>query len=327
MPRSPRLLVLAAVLVLATLSTPAFAATSASSSSSAESKIVDLINARRAEEGLPALTPRADLHEAARSRTFDHAEQGFQEHKPYSQSEVCCLMGFGEILAYVSGHGESGSSSLANALMGQWRGSGSHDSVMTKESFDQIGVGVVVDSDGRVWGTAIFRICDGSSGCSGGAQSPAGNTSRSWGKPAPAPEPEPKPAPKVAPKPKPEPAPAPAPKPKVAPKPAPKPEPAPAPKPEPTPEPTPTPEPEPEPTPEPIVPPSYPLARTPEASGIGPKTTPVTRKPVSTPVRMAAATAPMTPAPATPGPSPLMAALILAGLLASGTIITRPLRR
>ncbi len=240
---------------------PAAAATEAWSVADAERALVDLVNDHRRRAGATPLTPRADLHAAARDWSFAQAEDGAISHNPSLGDRVCCWARIGENVARAGGTGDSGARAVARALFDLWRTSGSHEATMTDPEYDQLGVGVVVDDDGDAWGTTTFRLCDGTD-CAGGPQGPAGDTSVQWAPPpapAPAPEPDPEPAPAPEPEPKPEPKPEPEPEaepePVAAPSPstAASPSPGPAPSPSPAPEPSPTPSPSPEPSPVPDV--------------------------------------------------------------------------
>lgn len=243
--------------LLVLVAPPAHAASEATSSASAEQTLVELINDRRAEAGAPALTARADLHDVARDWSFSQAERGEMGHNPHRNDQVCCWTKIAENVARSSGHGGSSAAAVADALMELWRNSPGHDQTMVDPEVDQVGLGVVVDDDGTAWGTAVFRRCDGSSACAGGAQGPSGDQSVSWAPPPPPPSPAPTTAPAPEPEPEPEPQ-------------APSPAAATAPRPQPSPVAAPTPSPSPsspwEPSPPPL-PTEVPTTGGPDASG------------------------------------------------------------
>lgn len=219
--------VLLALCLLLVVSTTALAATEARSSARAEMVLAELINDRRAEVGLPALTTRADLHDIARDWSFAQAERGQMDHNPDLTRQACCWTRIAENVAHSGGHAGAGATTIAQALMQLWRDSPQHDTTMTDDGVDQLGVGIVIDDDGTAWGTTVLRRCDGSS-CTGGSQAPAADTSVSW---APPPAPEPEPAPRPEPTPTIVAAPSPAPTPTVAPTPSRSPSPPPSPTP------------------------------------------------------------------------------------------------
>lgn len=254
MPVRITLVVLLTTSLLALVPALALAATDARSSSQAEAVLVDLVNDRRAEVGAPPLTPRADLHAISRDWSFAQAERGDLAHNPNLSSQACCWTRIAENVARDSDHDGSGATAIARGLMDLWRRSSGHDAAMTDRDVDQVGVGVVIDDDGTAWGTTVFRACDGTD-CAGGAQRPAGDTSRSWG-PPPAPEPVPDPEPEPASEPEPQPEPEPEPGPAPDPLPSPSPSPSPPPRPSPAPTPAPSPSPNPGPSPRPLATPS-----------------------------------------------------------------------
>lgn len=206
-------LVVAVLLLL--VPAAAHAATEATSSATAEQRLVQLINDRRADAGVPAVTARADLHDIARDWSFVQAERAGLGHNPSLSGQACCWTEIAENVARSSGHGGSSADTVARALLNLWANSSGHDQTMTDPEVDQVGLGVVVDDDGTAWGTAVFRRCDGSS-CAGSAQGPAGDTTVSWAPPPAPPEPEPAPEQQAAPAEGPSPSPSPTPTPSPA---------------------------------------------------------------------------------------------------------------
>lgn len=248
---SRRVLVALIAATVVLLPSAAAAATTATSSADAEQALVELVNQRRAEVGLPALTPRADLHAAARGWSFTMAEQGRMSHSTDLGSTVCCWTRVAENVARHDGLGSTGAGRVSQQLYELWRGSPQHDRAMVDPDVDQLGLGVVVDGDGTAWGTTVFRACDGSS-CDGEAQGPAGDTTADWAPPpstAPPPSPTPPPEADTAPSPEPAPQPAPEPEPTTGPLPGPTPPPSPTPAPSPSRIPAPVPSPSPGPSP------------------------------------------------------------------------------
>ncbi|MFP5310751.1 MAG: CAP domain-containing protein [Actinomycetes bacterium] len=151
-------------LLVMTPTLPAFA------SSSAESDLVSRINAERARRGLGGLSVSGDLVSVARDNSAKMARNGQLSHT----SNLGGRVGGWEKVAENVGYGGS-----AKAVHSAFMSSGSHSGNILDPAFTQVGVGVVVDGDGTLWVTQVFRQPKG-------ASSP----------PAPEPEPEPAPAPK-----------------------------------------------------------------------------------------------------------------------------------
>lgn len=165
------LLLLVAGTVLATIAlpqTPAFAATDAG----AESEFVQLINGERANRGLPQLRVASDLVGVARDHSKDMAASGHLHHNPNLGQDVSNWQRVSENV----GVGWS-VPSLHSAFMD----SSGHRANILDDKVTEIGVGVEVEEDGRIWVTQVFRL-------------PAGAS-----EPAPEPEPEPEPEPTVEP--------------------------------------------------------------------------------------------------------------------------------
>jgi hypothetical protein len=167
---SRRLSTLAAILglltslLVVTTTPPAFA------SSSAESDLVSRINAERAKRGLGGLSVSGDLVSVARDNSAKMARNGQLSHT----SNLGGKVGGWKKVAENVGYGAS-----AKAVHSAFMSSGSHSGNILDPAFTQVGVGVVVDGDGTLWVTQVFRQPKG-------ASTP----------PAPEPEPEPAPAPK-----------------------------------------------------------------------------------------------------------------------------------
>jgi uncharacterized protein YkwD len=207
-----RVLVVLVLSLLASLLLPT--APHARADAGLESQFVAATNQARAAQGLPALAVAGDLTSAARAHSRVMADSGDLHHDPNLSSTLGDWRKFGDNV----GNGASVSSVHARFM-----GSSQHRRNILDPDFTQVGIGVVVDGNGQIWVTQVFR-------------QPAGASPAPAPDPAPAPAPTPDPAPAPAPTPDPAPAPAPAPAPSVAPAPAPPP-PTGAPEPEPAPEP------------------------------------------------------------------------------------------
>ena len=185
--RGAALLVTISVAAALLLVTSSPGAAMAATDAGAESDFVARINAERAARGLVRLSVAGDLTAAARTHAGDMASQVRLHHNPNLGPDVCCWERVSENVGVGGSVG-----SLHTAFMG----SSGHAANILDDRVTQVGVGVEVDDEGRMWVTQVFRL-------------PAG-ASTPEPEPAPAPEPEPEPTRDPAPGPTQEPAPAPA---------------------------------------------------------------------------------------------------------------------
>lgn len=144
--RFVRLLVLATVVVGAALATgaPAYAAAPAAM----EADFVARTNAARAAAGLPGYAVAADLVSVARQQSARMAARGTIYHNPNLTTDVAGWQAVGENV----GEGPS-VADLSSAFLA----SPSHRANLLDRSFTQVGIGVVVDANGIVWVTQVFR--------------------------------------------------------------------------------------------------------------------------------------------------------------------------
>lgn len=107
---------------------------------------MSLINAVRADLGVPALTVSSSLSSYARDWTFYMSDTNSFKH-----SNIGSLLGtwstVGENIAYGWSVG-----SMHNALME----SPGHYANLTSSNFTHIGVGVWVEDGGKIWTTHVF---------------------------------------------------------------------------------------------------------------------------------------------------------------------------
>lgn len=136
-----------------------------------EGDFVARINQERAAQGLATLSVAGDLVAVARSHSGRMAGAGELYHNPNLGGDVANWQTVGENVGRGASVGE---------LHGAFMASPSHRDNVLDDDWSQIGVGVAVASDGRVYVTEVFR-------------QPAGS--------APAPEPEPQPESAAAPQP------------------------------------------------------------------------------------------------------------------------------
>jgi uncharacterized protein YkwD len=170
-------LALAVVLGLVLSLFPGIQHAHAAPDANAEARFVSLINAERANAGLPALKVAGDLTKVARRHSVRMAESGKLHHNANLGSEVSGWDKVGENV----GRGPN-----VDRVHAAFMASDGHRRNILDPDWTEVGVGVEV-VDGGLWVTEIFRLPSGAS----------------------APKPEPKPEPKAEPEPKPKPEPKP----------------------------------------------------------------------------------------------------------------------
>lgn len=132
----------------------------------AERLMVTMVNEVRAQHGLSALTPRADLGEVAHGWSVAMAASGVLEHNPDHPEQICCWSAVSENVAFsdpptwrLPGDPvERVTRELHQALLD----SPGHRANLLDPSVDEIGIGIEVEPGGRVWITQNFRHHDGS---------------------------------------------------------------------------------------------------------------------------------------------------------------------
>lgn len=138
--------------------------TAAQASPAVEQQAVDLLNADRAQRGLPQLAVRSDLTRVARAHSGSMATSGYLHHNPSLTTDVS---GWTRIAENV-GVGRS-ISSVHLAFMS----SSAHRANILDTRVTEVGVGVET-RDGQVWVTQIFRQPSGASAPSSSTTTYAG---------------------------------------------------------------------------------------------------------------------------------------------------------
>ncbi|MBX6370850.1 MAG: hypothetical protein IRZ02_01155 [Acidothermus sp.] len=107
-----------------------------------------LINASRADAGLPPLAVRSDLTAVAQAQAQRMAASGTLTHTPNLGSAVCCWRAIGENV------GEGQSLAQIHSLL---MNSEFHRGNILSTAFTELGVGVARDGRGNLWVSEIFR--------------------------------------------------------------------------------------------------------------------------------------------------------------------------
>ncbi len=129
-----------------TTTTAAAPAPAGDFSPGAESDFLSRINNLRAQEGLAQLSSNSSLNNYARNWSQTMATSGNFQH-----SNIASLLGPWSIVGENIGKGSS-VNSIFNALVA----SPGHYNNMVDTRFTHIGVGVFVDSSGKLWTTHVF---------------------------------------------------------------------------------------------------------------------------------------------------------------------------
>lgn len=164
---APVLATLVAALVaslLAASAAPADAAARArtAAEASAESRLVDEHNRVRADASRTALRAAGDLTDVARAWSDEMARGGGFRHNPSVSQQICCWRAWGENIAWAGPVDAIGGwRATADRIMRGWMDSAGHRDNILSASFDQVGIGVSVASNGRMYATAVFRRGDG----------------------------------------------------------------------------------------------------------------------------------------------------------------------
>jgi uncharacterized protein YkwD len=187
------LLLLLAGLMAASVSLPVGVAEAAptrtGAEQQAEARMFDQHNRARAkpsdfgyggETSQKALRWAEDLAEVARDWSDTMARTGKFRHNPDLATQACCWRSVGENIAYAGPLSHFGGAvATADHLMQAWMDSIGHRRNILKAEYSQVGIGVKIDRNGRLWATAVFRQPN--------ASAPAGTTTYG-GAPVAAPE-------------------------------------------------------------------------------------------------------------------------------------------
>jgi uncharacterized protein YkwD len=125
----------------------------AAASSNPGAAFVAATNQARAAAGVPALTVSSDLTAAATRQAQNMADAGTLYHTPHLGSGLCCWAIVGENV------GKGPTEAVINAA---FMASPEHRANILSSAYRQIGVGYVIDRNGTLWVSEIFRRPTGS---------------------------------------------------------------------------------------------------------------------------------------------------------------------
>ncbi|MFA9428753.1 S-layer homology domain-containing protein [Egicoccus sp. AB-alg2] len=134
-----------------------------SAEAKAEARLVAAHNEARRDRSRPALVVRGDLREAARGWSDQMARTGAFRHNPSVSHQICCWRTWGENIAWAGPVDAIGGwRPTADRIMRGWLESPGHRDNLLSTSFTEVGIGVTIADNGRMYATAVFRRPDGS---------------------------------------------------------------------------------------------------------------------------------------------------------------------
>jgi uncharacterized protein YkwD len=122
-----------------------------------ERALLELVNAERTKESLPALKPHAQLFEAARAHAANMAKQTKLEHKLDGKTTYDRIKATGYIYTLASENLARGDVTLAEIVQA-WMKSKSHRENILDTEFTETGVGLARDGMGETYYTQIFAV-------------------------------------------------------------------------------------------------------------------------------------------------------------------------
>ena len=121
-----------------------------------EQTVLELTNKEREKEKLPALKPNKLLFEAARAHTANMAKKGEMNHELDGKNPSQRVKAVGYDYAWVGENIAAGEQWSLPGLMEAWMKSDHHRENILKEQYDEIGIGAVKGSDGKIYYTQVF---------------------------------------------------------------------------------------------------------------------------------------------------------------------------
>jgi len=121
-----------------------------------ETEVIRLVNSERAKAGLPALRENWEVSRVARYKSQDFINRNYFAHNsPTYGTPFEMLRAFGILFSAAAENIARGQTSPA-AVMNSWMGSAGHRANILSSLYNQIGVGVARDRNGRLFWTQMF---------------------------------------------------------------------------------------------------------------------------------------------------------------------------
>jgi len=150
------LVLLASLLALSNISALAAAGTTPVVNSSYEQQVVQLVNAERQKNGLPALYYDSAISDVARTKSQDMADNHYFAHNsPTYGMASDMLLRFGITWA-AWGENIAKGQKTPEIVVSEWMASPTHRENILSPHFSLIGVGYYVDSSGTPYWTQMF---------------------------------------------------------------------------------------------------------------------------------------------------------------------------
>lgn len=124
--------------------------------SALESEVINLVNVERRKNGQPTLSPNNELSNVARIKSQDFINNNYFSHNsPTYGTPFNMLRTFGVPFTAAAENVANGQRT-ASEVMNSWMNSSGHRSNILSPAYNQIGVGVARDSNGRLYWTQMF---------------------------------------------------------------------------------------------------------------------------------------------------------------------------
>ncbi|AEY65448.1 CAP domain-containing protein [Clostridium sp. BNL1100] len=121
-----------------------------------QKRVVELVNAERAKNGLKPLTMNAQVNKTATLKSQDMAKLGYFDHNSPTYGSPFDMMKKYGISYRTAGENIAMGQTTPEQVMKGWMNSPGHRANILKSSFTQIGVGVAKNSSGRLYWTQQF---------------------------------------------------------------------------------------------------------------------------------------------------------------------------
>jgi uncharacterized protein YkwD len=121
-----------------------------------EQKLIDLTNAARKKEGLPALKANATLFAAARGHSKNMANKGEMKHVLDGKDASKRLKDAGYTYSWYGENIAMGTRVSLDQIMKQWMESKGHRANILEKKVTEIGIGIADDGKGTLYYTQVF---------------------------------------------------------------------------------------------------------------------------------------------------------------------------
>lgn len=121
-----------------------------------QKRVVQLVNAERAKQGLKPLTMNAQVNKTATLKSQDMAKLGYFDHNSPTYGSPFDMMKKYGISYRTAGENIAMGQTTPEQVMKGWMNSPGHRANILKASFTQIGVGVAKNSSGGIYWTQQF---------------------------------------------------------------------------------------------------------------------------------------------------------------------------